>query len=283
MIILEKIRQLYPQLTKSQRRLADFLVTSYQEAAFMTASRLAHRLAVNEATVTRFAQRLGYAGYPELMQDIQSVVRQELKAKYEPAAAPSTPDPFFLTLNNEVESLQQAISYVAPDQARGALDMLRLAERVYVLGQGLALPLARLLAASLRSLGMRAECVPADPPGFALFLGEIDESSAVVGIAVGFVAVIEGTETANALKIAMQQGAHTLAISRSPISPCAQSAELAISLPTEDLFVWPSVTATAALIDALVQSLAAQDPGGLRGRAERIIQAQETILAKRRR
>ena len=45
LMILEKIRQLYPKLTKSQKRLADFIATSYQEAAFMTASRLARRVA----------------------------------------------------------------------------------------------------------------------------------------------------------------------------------------------------------------------------------------------
>ena len=41
MDVLERIRQVYPQLTKSQKRLADFVTAYYREAAFMTASRLA--------------------------------------------------------------------------------------------------------------------------------------------------------------------------------------------------------------------------------------------------
>ena len=80
-MVLEKIRQLYPELTKSQRRLADFVAVSYREAAFMTASRLARKLGVNEATVIRFAQRLGYSGYPEFVQDVRAVVQDELGAK----------------------------------------------------------------------------------------------------------------------------------------------------------------------------------------------------------
>ncbi len=283
MIILEKIRQLYPQFTKSQRRLADFLATSYQEAAFMTASRLAHRLALNEATVIRFAQRLGYSGYPELMQDIQSVVRGELRAKYETGEAAAAPDPFATLLNNEVEALQQAMSQVAPELAREALNMLRGAQRVHVLGQGLAAPLAQLLAFSLRSLGLNAECLPADPPSLALFLGEIDARSAMVGIAVDFPAAFGSLETANALRAAGQRGAHTLALSGSPISPCAQSAELAISLPPPEMLVWPSVAAMATLIDAVVQSLAAEDSAGVRSRIEWLNQAQESVLTKRRR
>ena len=99
-MILEKIRQIYPQLTKSQSRLADFIAASYQEAAFMTASRLARRVGVNEATVIRFAQRLDYAGYPDLIQDIQAIVQEELKLRFE-TLEPER-DPLFDALNNEI-------------------------------------------------------------------------------------------------------------------------------------------------------------------------------------
>jgi DNA-binding MurR/RpiR family transcriptional regulator len=37
---------------------------------------------VDPATVTRFAQRLGYAGYPELQREIQELVKEELKRAY---------------------------------------------------------------------------------------------------------------------------------------------------------------------------------------------------------
>ena len=75
-MILEKIRQLYPQFTKSQRKLADFIANHYQEAAFMTASELAHALNLDAATVVRFSQFLGYSGFPELQHEIRERVRR---------------------------------------------------------------------------------------------------------------------------------------------------------------------------------------------------------------
>jgi DNA-binding MurR/RpiR family transcriptional regulator len=78
----ERIGQHYARLGRNQKRIADFLTQEYREAAFMNGSALSQRLDVDPATVTRFAQRLGYAGYPELQREIQELVKEELKAAY---------------------------------------------------------------------------------------------------------------------------------------------------------------------------------------------------------
>jgi DNA-binding MurR/RpiR family transcriptional regulator len=59
----ERIAQHYARLGRNQKRIAQ-------------------RLEVDPATVTRFAQRLGYAGYPELLREVQELVKEELKAAY---------------------------------------------------------------------------------------------------------------------------------------------------------------------------------------------------------
>src|SRR3990172_2838399 len=74
----EKVSKTYSTLSPSYRRIADFLLDHHNEAAFMTATQLARRVEVNTATVVRFAQRLGYDGYPELLQDVRSIVRSRL-------------------------------------------------------------------------------------------------------------------------------------------------------------------------------------------------------------
>ena len=63
----ERIRLARPKMSKSFSRLADFLLDSYIEASFMTATELAHELELDAATVVRFSQHLGYSGFPELL------------------------------------------------------------------------------------------------------------------------------------------------------------------------------------------------------------------------
>ena len=62
----DHIRTIYEHLSPGYRRIADFLLTHYQDAAFMTAAEVARQASVDTALVVRFAQRLGYPGYPEL-------------------------------------------------------------------------------------------------------------------------------------------------------------------------------------------------------------------------
>jgi DNA-binding MurR/RpiR family transcriptional regulator len=81
-VFREKIAQQYDRLGRNQKRIADFLTHDYREAAFMNGSALSERLDVDPATVTRFAQRLGYSGYPELLGEIQELVKQEIKEAY---------------------------------------------------------------------------------------------------------------------------------------------------------------------------------------------------------
>jgi DNA-binding MurR/RpiR family transcriptional regulator len=82
----EQIRKHYDHLSRSYRRVADFILGEYRTAAFMTAAALADAVEVDTTTVVRFAQRLGYPGFPELIEDIQTQVKLELSQTYDTAA-----------------------------------------------------------------------------------------------------------------------------------------------------------------------------------------------------
>ena len=70
----ERITRNYQSLSPSFKKIADFILTSHQRVAFLSASRLAKHLGVDVATVTRFAQQLGYDGYTQLIREIQEKV-----------------------------------------------------------------------------------------------------------------------------------------------------------------------------------------------------------------
>ena len=77
----DRIRKAYPDLSKSFIRLADYLLDSYIDAAFMTATELGHAVDLDATTVVRFSQHLGYAGYPDLLRDIRERVREQIMAR----------------------------------------------------------------------------------------------------------------------------------------------------------------------------------------------------------
>ncbi len=74
----ERIRRERPNMSKSFAKLADFLLDSYVEASFMTASELAHALNLDAATVVRFSQHLVYKGFPQFQREIRQKVKGDL-------------------------------------------------------------------------------------------------------------------------------------------------------------------------------------------------------------
>ncbi len=258
-MILETIRQVYPHLSKSQKRLADFIASAYQQAAFMTASRMAQHLGVNEATVIRFAQRLGYQGYPEMIRDVQAVLQEELKAPEAAEAGQAAATALLAGLKAEAEGLQRGASHVQGELAQRLVNLLREGRRIYVAGQGASWHLAGAFAAGLTGVGLDGRAVPGDAEALAQVLALLREGDVLVGVA----AAHESPEMARALTAARARGAHTLAVTRSTTSRMAQAADVALVCPA------PSMGVAAAMLDALVQALASLDAAGARrlGRA----------------
>ena len=276
-MILEQIRQVYPQLTKSQKLLADYITNHYREAAFMTASQLARNLNLNEATVIRFAQRLGYSGYPDLIQHVRDLVHEELLPPS--AEDQEDQDPLHRLLTTELDGVQRFVSHLSSTLTQQVVDLITEAERVYVVGQGIAYPLAQLLSYSLRYMGIPASSPQPDPFGLAMVVDEINHKCVLIGIS----AWGEGEEVANALRLANGKGAATVALSCSAISPCALVANLALTCPLSDGLPLRSITGMVILMDALIQTLAAQDPQSLAAHRNAVEQAQQNILGSKRR
>jgi DNA-binding MurR/RpiR family transcriptional regulator len=279
-MILERIRQAYPRLTKSQKLLADLIATSYQEVAFMNASTLARRLSLNEATVIRFAQRLGYPGFPEMIKDVQGLVYRELVADAPPDVAAQEEDPFLAALHATTEGTQRALGHVAPEVAAQALNLLQGAGLVVVAGEGLAGGLASYLALHLRGLGRPAVAVEAGAMDLSLWLDQLQPGTLMVGISLS---PIEGHSVPNALRQADRQGAGTLALAASPLSPCAQSAALALTcLTAGETQGSPCLSAVAALIETLATALAARRPQEGSPLAQALQRARELIQSPKR-
>ena len=78
--LLRRIEEQYKELSKGQKRLADYIVQNYDKAVFLTAARLGKVVGVSESTVVRFATQLGYKGYPGFQRALEELVRHKLNS-----------------------------------------------------------------------------------------------------------------------------------------------------------------------------------------------------------
>ena len=179
----EQIRKHYDHLSRSYRRVADFILSDYRTAAFMTAAALADAVDVDTTTVVRFAQRLGYPGFPELIGDIQEQVKLELSQTY---AAPDEEGGLYSTVQSLVAkdraNLEKALAHNTPDALENIIDMLRAAPRIVVAGESFAAPLAESFAGVLREAGLPVIYSTGDVYDRATALSRVVRKEVVIGM-----------------------------------------------------------------------------------------------------
>ena len=56
---ISRINEKYNKMSKSQKRLAAYIIDHYEQAAFMTAAKLGKVVGISESTVVRFAYTMG--------------------------------------------------------------------------------------------------------------------------------------------------------------------------------------------------------------------------------
>ena len=70
--LLNKIEEGIPGFSKGQRQIARYIIEHYEQAAYMTAARIGAEVGVSESTVVRFANELGFEGYPEGLRQVKN-------------------------------------------------------------------------------------------------------------------------------------------------------------------------------------------------------------------
>ena len=78
--LLHQLQERMSSFSKGQRQIASYILEHYDRAAYMTASKLGAVVNVSESTVVRFADELGFSGYPELQRALQEMAKTHLTA-----------------------------------------------------------------------------------------------------------------------------------------------------------------------------------------------------------
>ena len=179
----EQIRKHYDHLSRSYRRVADFILSDYRTAAFMTAAALADAVDVDTTTVVRFAQRLGYPGFPELIEDIQVQVKLELSQTYAtPSEEEGVHSKVQMLVAKDRTNLEKALAHNTLETIENILDMLRAAPRIVVTGESYAEPIAKSFAYMLRDAGLPVTYAGGDVYERATALAHLVRKEVIIGM-----------------------------------------------------------------------------------------------------
>jgi DNA-binding MurR/RpiR family transcriptional regulator len=147
----------YSQLTKSEKRIANYLLKNQEESAFLSAGELADRLGLSEATMVRFARNLGFNSYPAMRSVLQDNFRRRvthstrLRGRLDDLREAG--DIFERLVVSEMDYLTLALETVDRQALHQAVELLRSRNRVFVFGLGPSVSLVELMEIRLGRFG----------------------------------------------------------------------------------------------------------------------------------
>ncbi|MBU1878545.1 MAG: SIS domain-containing protein, partial [Chloroflexi bacterium] len=168
----------------------------------MTCAELGHALDVDQATVVRFAQALGYSGYTELLDEIQDIVKDELKTVHDiPEVANTTDQAFYKALLLEKANLDMLLVAMPADTINEVLGTLSKAKRIFFVGEGPESYAADIFGWMLRQAGLPAYFLERDMVTRKMTLAHVGDGDLVVGMCIN----PEPVDTAEAVRFAREQ------------------------------------------------------------------------------
>ncbi len=144
--IEQQIREAYPSLSKGQKKLADYLLQNSDQASFWSATRLGEAAGVSEASVIRFAARLGYSGYTAFQRRLGEELCLKLhseKPSDEHWEQLETEELVRQVLQTDAKQILDTIPGLDGQAFTMALYLLNQAKRIYIIGLRGSAPLAR--------------------------------------------------------------------------------------------------------------------------------------------
>lgn len=256
--LLQRIEDGMSGFSKSQKLIADYILNSYEKAAYMTALKLGNAVNVSESTVVRFANELGYEGYPELQKDLQALIKNRLTAVQRINITNDrigSGSVLKNILSQDIDRIKRTMDEVDTEKFDEAIEKICGARRIYILGVMSANILARFLDYNFQLIFDNIHFVQAINTS-GIYQQIINMTSDDVFIALSFPRYSQSTISATAY--AKECGANIVAITDSASSPLAQYADQLLIARSDMASFADSLVAPLSLLNAMIVALGAK-------------------------
>lgn len=242
-------------MSKGHRAIANFILESYDKAAFMTAAKLGEEVGVSESTVVRFTTELGFEGYPEFQKALQedlktkltSVQRLGLTERFE-----SDSEALRSVVNQDITNLKNTLSMIDDAEFDKAVSTILSARKIYIMGIRASAPLSEFMHFYMTLLFddvvlVRSTCTN------ELFeqIMPIGEGDVMIGISFPRYSA----RTINSMGYAKSKGATIIAITDKDDTAMTEYADIKLFANSSMASFVDSLTAPLSLINALLVSL----------------------------
>lgn len=250
--ILNLIQTGMSRFSKGQKLIANYILTTYDKAAFMTASKLGKTVNVSESTVVRFAVELGYDGYPAMQKALQEMIRNKLTSVQRLEVANDRfgkEEILSMVLQSDVEMIRSTLDSIDQNHFTGAVDAILNARHIYILGVRSSAAVASFMSFYFNLMFDNVKHINTSSSA------EMFEQMVRIGpedVVVGISFPRYSSRTAKAMKFAYDRGATVVALTDSLSAPIARHATYTLIAVSDIVSLVDSLVAPLSVVNALI-------------------------------
>ena len=268
--LLKLVESRMSSFSKGQRLIAKYVIDNYDKAAYMTASKLGAEVNVSESTVVRFANELGFEGYPEFQHSLQENVRTKLTSFQRIEVTNNLlgdGDILSKVLMADSDNIKHTLEGVDREAFEATVNKIIDAKNIYIIGVRSSSYLAGFLSYNLNMIFDNVRLVQTTS-GSEMFEQVMNIGKEDVMIAISFPRYSK--RIINAVGYAKSKGANVIAISDSSLSPIAYQADEVLVAESDMVSFVDSLAAPMSLINAIVVAIAKKKQDELTVRLHRL-------------
>lgn len=251
-----KIENAMPNLSKSERAVASYIVENPEQVVYLSVAALAENCGVSDPTVVRMCQKLGFSGYQSLKLAMAAAVLSPTQTVHEAVSAEddmkTVTEKVFQSAVFALQFTKDTLDFKAMEAAAQALSN---AKRIVIFGMGASGSIAADLQHKLLRLGMNA-AVYTDSHLQAIACSYLERQDVVFAIS------HSGSSKAvvDTAAIAKKQGATVITLTSSGKSPLSKLADISLTtMSSETKYRVVAISSRAAaltIVDSIYTYLA---------------------------
>lgn len=161
MSTVDRIQENYAALSKTHKRIADYVAKNPETACFLSVRDLAKESNTTEATIFKFVKKIGYQSYNDFKKGLQTQIRNWLtpneKIRQAVSSIPEHADVYEQVMRSEIDALRLTYEKTNVEALRHAVNVLTNAPKIYVVGHEVSEYIAMFGAFRLSQLGKQVE------------------------------------------------------------------------------------------------------------------------------
>lgn len=253
--LIHRIKKSMPQLSKGQKLIANHVLEHYEKAVYLTAAKLGSIVGVSESTVVRFANELGYDGYPKFQEALEELVKSRLTAMQRLEVTTDRIDnqhvlkSVLQTDEEQIRYTREQIDEVVFDQA---IDKILKAKTIYILGVRSSAGLANFLGFYFNIIFDNVKIVNTSSISEMFeIIHHIGKEDVMIGISFPRYS----KRVLKAIEFAKSKEASVIAITDSYLSPMARYSDYPLIGRSEMISFVDSLVAPMSIINAVIVAI----------------------------